>query len=172
LVDRPLSVQGQALVVIIREFDPVRDSAALRDLFTELQDYERQLDPAKPAGSAVADPYLSRMWDRCREWNGRVFVAEVAGGVVGFACVWARVRPDEPEDDPSEYAYVSDLVVSAAHRRCGIGHRLLSAAECHARSQGARSLRISVLARNGAARCLYGSAGFEEYEVELVKPLG
>jgi ribosomal protein S18 acetylase RimI-like enzyme len=98
-------------------------------------------------------------------------VAEVAGDVVGFVCVWARVRPDEPEDDPSAYAYVSDLVVRAVHRRCGIGRRLLSAAEGHARSRGMRSLRISVLARNDAARSLYGSAGFEEYEVELVKPL-
>jgi ribosomal protein S18 acetylase RimI-like enzyme len=67
---------------------------------------------------------------------------------------------------------VSDLVVGTAYRRRGIGSRLLSAAEGYARARGARSLRIEVLARNAAARRLYASAGYEEYEVELAKPLG
>jgi ribosomal protein S18 acetylase RimI-like enzyme len=159
-------------VVIIREFDESRDGTALRDCFIELQNCERQLDPGKPEGSTIADAYLNRMLARCREWDGRVFVAEVAGQVAGFVCVWARVQPDEPDDDPTQYAYVSDLVVGGAYRRRGIGSRLLSAAEDYARMRGAASLRIGVLARNAAARHLYESAGFEEHEVELAKRLG
>jgi ribosomal protein S18 acetylase RimI-like enzyme len=159
-------------VVIIREFDHSRDSTALRECFTELQNYERQLDPGKPEGSTIAEAYLNRMFARCREWEGRVFVAEVADQVVGFVCVWARVQPDEPDDNPAEYAFVSDLVVRTTYRRRGIGSQLLSAAEYYARARGARSLRIGVLGRNAAARRLYGAAGFEEYEVELAKQLG
>jgi ribosomal protein S18 acetylase RimI-like enzyme len=159
-------------VVIIRDFDPSRDGIALRDCFIELQNYERQLDPGKPEGSAIAEACLNRMFARCREWDGRVFVAEVAGQVVGFACVWARVQPDEPDENPAEYAFVSDLVVSAAYRRREIGSQLLSAAEVYARDRGAKSLRIGVLARNSAARRLYASHGFAEYEVELAKQLG
>jgi ribosomal protein S18 acetylase RimI-like enzyme len=159
-------------VFIIRDFDHSRDRPALRDCFIELQNYERQLDPGKPEGSTIAEAYLNWMFARCREWEGRVFVAEVAGQVVGFSCVWARVRPDEPGENPAEYAYVSDLVVRTTYQRRGIGSQLLSAAEGYARARGARSLRIGVLARNSAARRLYGAAGFEEYEVELAKHLG
>jgi ribosomal protein S18 acetylase RimI-like enzyme len=159
-------------VVIIRDSDPLRDAIALRDCFIELQNYERQLDPGKPEGSAIAEAYLNRMFARCREWDGRIFVAELAGQVVGFACVWARVRPDEPDENPAEYAFVSDLVVSAAYRRRGIGSQLLSATEAYARDRGARSLHIGVLANNSAARRLYVSHGFAEYEVELAKQLG
>jgi ribosomal protein S18 acetylase RimI-like enzyme len=159
-------------VVIIRDFDPSRDGTALRACFIELQNYERQLDPGKPEGSTIADAYLDRMFARCRKWEGRVFVADLAGQVVGFACVWAQVQPDEPDESPEEYGFVSDLVVRTTYRRRGIGSRLLSAAEGYARVRGARSLRIGVLARNAAARRLFGSAGFEEYEVELTKPLG
>src|SRR5262249_18528930 len=72
------------VVVIVRDFDQSRDSAALRDCFIELQNYERQLDPGKPEGSTVAEAYLERMFARCREWDGRVFVAEVLSNVVGF----------------------------------------------------------------------------------------
>jgi ribosomal protein S18 acetylase RimI-like enzyme len=172
LIVRHSWIEGDVPVVIIRDFDHSRDSTALRDWFVELQNYERQFDPGKPEGSTIAEAYLNRMWARCRQWGGQVFVAEVAGQVVGFACVWARVKPDEPDDDPSEYAFVSDLVVGSTYRRRGIGSQLLSAAECYARARGARSLRIAVLAHNVAARRLYTSAGFEEYEVELAKQLG
>jgi ribosomal protein S18 acetylase RimI-like enzyme len=165
-------IEGHVSGVIIREFDRARDRTALRELFIELQNSERQLDPGMPEGSTVATAYLKRMLARCRHWDGRVFVAEVAGEVVGFACVWARVEPDEPDEDPAEYAVVSDLVVRTTCRRRGIGGRLLSAAEGYARTRGAGSLRIGVLAHNAPARRLYASAGFQEYGVELVKRLG
>ena len=159
-------------MVIIREFDPSRDGTALRDCFIELQNHERRLDPGKPEGATVAEAYLNRMFARCREWEGQVFVAEVAGEMVGFVCLWARVKPDEPDENPSEYAFISDLVVGPTYRRCGIGRQLLSAAECYAKARGSQTLRLGVLARNTAARRLYRSAGFEEYEVELSKQLG
>jgi ribosomal protein S18 acetylase RimI-like enzyme len=158
-------------VAIIRDFDPSRDSTAFRDCFIELQNDERRLDPGKPEGAAVARAYLERMFARCRQWDGRVFVAEDADTLVGFICVWARVQLDEPDDNPAHYAHVSDLIVRTPYRRRGVGRQLLSAAENYARVQGAVSLRIGVFARNAAARHLYASAGFEEYKIELAKQL-
>src|SRR5262249_48849393 len=146
-----------------------RDSASLRDCFIELQNDERRLDPGKPDGTTIAQAYLERMFARCRQWDGRVFVAEDAERLVGFVCVWARVPPDEPDDNSALYAHVSDLVVRAAYRRRGIGRQLLSAAEDYARARGAMCLRIGVSARNAAARNLYESAGFEDYKIELAK---
>jgi ribosomal protein S18 acetylase RimI-like enzyme len=158
-------------MVTLRDYAADRDSARLRDCLIELQNSERELEPGKPEGSTIADEYLDRMFARCRKWDGKVFVAEVAGQAVGFVCVWAKVPPEEPNDDPSEYAFVSDLVVLPGHRRRGVGRELLAMAERYARSRGARSLRIGVLARNATARHLYGSAGFSDYEVEMEKPL-
>ena len=68
--------------------------------------------------------------------------------------------------------YVSDLIVSAAHRGRGIGRRLLRAAEALAREAGARTIRLSVKAGNVGARSLYAAEGFEEAEIYLEKPLG
>src|SRR5262249_38582494 len=152
-------------------FNYSHDTSALHDCFIELQNSERQLDPGKPEGSTIVETYLSWMFAHCRDWDGRVFVAEVAGQVIGFVCVWARVQPDEPDENPAEYALVSDLVVSAAYRRRGIGSQLLSAAEGFAGAQGALSLRIGVSAGNAAARRLYELVGFQEYRVELAKRL-
>lgn len=155
-------------MIVIREFNYSHDTAALRDCVIELQNHQRQLDPGKPEGSTIAVVYLNWMFARCRDWEGRIFVAEVASEVVGFACVWAKVQPNEPDENPAAYALVSDLVVRMPYRRRGIGKQLLRAAESFVRERGAESLRIGVSAQNVAAKRLYESVGFTDYKLELV----
>jgi ribosomal protein S18 acetylase RimI-like enzyme len=156
----------------IREFDPLRDRQAVRSCFAELQDFERSLDPRVPPGEHVADTYLDLMFQRCRDFAGVVLVAEMDQSVVGFVTIWTRYRSHEPDDDPAEHGYVSDLIVAATHRGRGIGRPLLRAAEARAREAGARTIRLSVKARNAGARYLYAAEGFEEAEIYLEKSLG
>jgi ribosomal protein S18 acetylase RimI-like enzyme len=158
-------------MVRIREFEPPRDRPALRTCLIELQDFEHQLDPRKPPGEQVADAYLDLMLRRCRDFDGVVLVAEIAGDVIGFVTIWKRFRSSEPDDDPRQHGYVSDLLVRASHRGRGIGRSLLRAAEARAGEAGARSVRISVMAGNTAARSLYAAEGFVESEICLEKRL-
>ena len=155
----------------IRKFDPRRDRQAVRTYVVELQDFERTLDSRLPPGERVADAYLDVMFRRCREFDGVVLVAELDRAVVGFVAVWTRYRSSEPNDDPREHGYISDLVVSATHRGRGIGRTLLRAAEARAREAGAREVRISVKAGNAGALSLYSAEGFEEFEIYLEKSL-
>jgi ribosomal protein S18 acetylase RimI-like enzyme len=157
--------------VTIREFDPSGDTQALADLVILLQNHERQFAPGMPEGSTMVEPYLELLMVRCRKWDGKMFVAEEAGEVIGFVCVWARVPSREPDDDPSEYAFISDLVVSPAYRRRGVGRGLMAAAEDYARARGGRRIRLNVLARNAAARVFYESLNYVEKEIELEKGL-
>ena len=77
---------------------------------------------AGPRGGS--DPYLAEVFRNCAESSGRIFLAEANGVVVGFVCVLAKVLPSA-DDGLDRYAYISDLVVRAAHRRRGIGRDLL-----------------------------------------------
>ncbi len=155
----------------VREFDPLRDHDAVRCCAIELQDFERELDPRMPPGEKIADRYLDRMFRRCAEFDGVVLVAEADGVLTGFVSVWTRYRSSEPEDDPAEHGYVSDLVVSANHRGRGIGRALLRAAEARARQAGADTLRVSVKAANTNALSLYSAEGFQSSEIYLEKRL-
>jgi hypothetical protein len=109
----------------IREFDPLRDRQAVRACFVELQEFERKLDPRMPPGERVADTYLELMFQRCREFEGVILVAEVDRAVAGFVTIWTRYRSFEPDDDPAEHGFISNLIVSATHRDRGIGRSLL-----------------------------------------------
>lgn len=163
----------------IRPYRRETDADGVRACFLALQDYERSLEPALPAGHAIADVYLARMFDRCAKWDGVVFVAESDGtagapgvrSIIGFVSVWARVPQDEPDEPAGDYAFVSDLVVLPESRGRGAGTALLAEAERHARSRGATTFKIGVLARNAGARRLYEKIGFADYRVQLTKPL-
>jgi len=156
---------------VIRDYEPSRDRDQLRACVVELQEFERGLEPRLPRGEEMADQYLAFMLERCARTSGRVFIAEIDHAVVGFVAVLANVPQEEPDEDRAPYAYVSDLVVRSAYRRRGLGRALLEEAERFARGAGASLLRVGVLALNEGARRLYGSMGFADYTVQLVKPL-
>jgi ribosomal protein S18 acetylase RimI-like enzyme len=157
-------------MLVIREYRPA-DGSQIEACLVELQEFERLIDPNLAEGHTMAKSYLARMFARCSETLGKVFVAEFDGRLVGFISIWARVKSDSLEEQDFEYAYISDLVVLADYRGRGIGRALLRRAEEHSVMQGATMLKVGVLADNSVARRLYHDAGFQEYEVILVKHL-
>ena len=151
----------------IRECDRKKDLDGLLRCAIELQNFERGLDPRMPEGSSIAERYIKQMFRDRRQFAGKIFVADDDGAVVGYASVWARARAEDISSGPQEYALVADLVVLSSHRNQGIGRLLLSASEAYARSYGCECLRIASLAANDAARALYTSQGFKDYEIVL-----
>jgi Acetyltransferase (GNAT) family len=87
------------------------------------------------------------------------------------AGVYATHWLPSADDGLDPYAYISDLVVRAAHRRRGIGRDLLVRAESFAREFGAKQLKVGVLVRNEATHTFYRTGGFRDHTVQLVKPL-
>ncbi len=157
--------------MVVREFNREADFDGLRACLVELQDFERQIDRRKPTGDEIANACVSDALLKCAECHGRIFVADETGSIAGYATVLAKVRSDSLDDGDLEYAYLADLVVRAAFRRRGIGRELIARAETYARDQGAKWLRVCVLAENEGARHLYCTAGFSELYIDLEKSL-
>jgi GNAT superfamily N-acetyltransferase len=153
---------------LIREYRPA-DASAVRQCVVELQDFERALDSRLRPGETMADEYCERIHARCVESDGRVFVAEHDGAVVGFVAVFSREPFTELDDPPGTYALISDLVVLPPFRGQGIGRQLLQRAEAFAREADAREIRIGVLAENLGARRLYLASAFVPHVEILVK---
>ena len=154
---------------IIREYRP-EDLRQVKDCFVTLQDFLHGLEPQVREGKA-ATQYFDYMFARCADTHGKIFVAEIEQRVVGFICLWAKVQSEELDEEPTEYAYISDLVVLPAYRGRGLGRALLEKAEVHALVHGATMLKIESLAKNGVATTLYRNSGFSAYQILLVKRL-
>jgi ribosomal protein S18 acetylase RimI-like enzyme len=96
-----------------------------------------------------------------------VFVAEGEpekeggrGGLVGVAIARAYDTPPDPTMVPLRRGHVETLVVSAAHRRRGLGARLMDEIAAWARRQGAAELVLTVWAGNDAAQAFYERLGY------------
>ena len=170
-IERTLDLSyGLTPIVLIRQYDPTADYSALRACLVELQTWEQSLEPGLPASEEAADPYLAEVFRNCAENSGRIFLAEADGAVVGLICVLAKVLPSA-DDGIAPYAYISDLVVRAAHRGRGVGRELMMRAESFAREFGAKQLKVGVLVCNEATHAFYRAGGFRDYTVQLVKLL-
>lgn len=159
-------------MIQIRSFDKVTDAGQLRECIVELQEFERKIDPRMPSGEEIADEYIAEMLTRCKACEGNVLVADDDGTIAGYVTVLNRVQSDDLDDGNIEFGLVADLLVRDAHRGCGLGHKLMQAAEGFASDNGVKWLRISVMAANQGARQLYSSMGYDEIYVELEKDLG
>jgi len=82
-------------------------------------------------------------------------VAEVDGRVVGYAISWFVLDQGE----------LGNVAVAEAHRRQGIGRRLVGAAIERARARGVRELYLEVRRSNTGAQRLYLHMGFRQVGV-------
>jgi GNAT superfamily N-acetyltransferase len=155
---------------IIRPYDAVRDSEALRACIIEHQDFHRSVEPSWPEGKAIVNDYVKYLATQCAVHDGRVMVAERGGEVVGFVCVVASTHGDSP-DDPATFAWIHDIFVRPEHRRHGVATKLMAEAESFSRARGARLLRLGVLERNEGAHTFYRGQGFRDYVRVLTKAL-
>ncbi|WP_283136126.1 GNAT family N-acetyltransferase [Rhizohabitans arisaemae] len=123
------------------------DLVSLLELYAELHPDDPPLPP-EVAG---------RTWTAMTRQDGRVvLVAETDGTLVGT--VDCTVSPNLTRG-ASPHMLVENVVVSAAHRRRGIGTGLLEAAVTLARSAGCYKVQL-LSARAEDAHSFYESCGF------------
>lgn len=153
--------------LIIRRCKP-SDRSAIDALNRSLQAYEAPLRPTRIDADAIPPSYVDEIFFRIRKRVGGIVVAEIGVEIVGFI---AWICDEDPlELDPPE-VIVTDLVVSAPHRRSGVGRELLKAAEAAAVTAGITRISVSTLSANTDARAAYEALGFDQVMVSYEKHL-
>lgn len=122
----------------------------------------------RAAGDPLPEWYFH---DLIANGAGAIYVAEVAGAVVGFAALTARHAPAYGMLVARKTATLENIVVTAAHRGAGVGRALLRACAEWARRQGADSLDLLVWEFNGDARAFYERHGMETLNRTMSLPL-
>ena len=120
-------------------------------LFQPMARSESRLPPEKEAGfitglgTPVGDPGWRRVW----------LAFDAAGAIAGH--VDLRARPERP----AAHRALLGMGVHRAHRRQGLGARLIDTAMAWAREQaGIDWIDLEVLSSNRVARDLYARSGF------------
>jgi GNAT superfamily N-acetyltransferase len=141
--------------VEIRAYAP-DDAPALALLLGELGHPASAEQAAESAGAFASRP------------GATLLVAVEAGGIVGAAGSALVPRLDAERLS----CRITELVVSAASRRGGIGRALVAAIEARAREAGATRLDLSTGDWRTDAHAFYEGLGFSDNARALVRRLG
>ena len=125
--------------------------------------YQLSLDMSalEPEYFAVAQQREAPMREAILEETKDIFLADLDGKIVGFACVWeCETKAEENYLVPGKFAYLSDLVLLPESRGRGIGGALLDARKNWAGQRGISRMKLDSLCKNEVANHLYEREGF------------
>ncbi len=147
------------------------DAEGLARVYLESAEYHAQLDSERysvPGADAIASRYRENRQHAGAD--GRTFVAEISGDIVGF--VDARLdRSPDPMHRDMTYCHIVEIAVAARHQRRGIGAQLVRAAEDWGRARGAALASLEYLAANARAAAFYRDIGYAPGAVTAIKRL-
>lgn len=147
------------------------EAPLLKQFIDKLQAVEHAVEPDRRVDDTVADEYLVQLLGTVAEQDGRIFVAEVDGTVVGWLVTYVGEDAIYVRAEDRTYGYMAELFVEEPFRRQRVAHALLATAEVDFAARGLHTLEIGVLAGNAAARAAFEAMGYRPYSLALRKRL-
>jgi GNAT superfamily N-acetyltransferase len=121
--------------------------------------FHEALDESHTLVDDATERWVRYIGPKFADENWRIFVAERGDELVGY--VAAIIQDHPPVFVSTKHGFVETISVDEAHRRQGIGKRLVRAAENWLRSCGVPEITVRIDERNPASKALFASAGFE-----------
>ncbi|RJO66440.1 MAG: GNAT family N-acetyltransferase [Myxococcales bacterium] len=146
------------------------DLERLCELWQQLMELHAELDPIFTPARDGRDHY--RRWLRYHldEPDSQVIIAEAEGRVAGY--ILAQVQTIPPVMRFRRIGFISDMVVDAAWRNCGVGRAMVRELEHRMRDLGIERLELKSSSRNPQANHFWEKVcGFEEFVKVRCKPL-
>ena len=147
------------------------DTAAIGRLGALLVRLHHDLDPQRfiAATSRTESAYGSFLGTQLAEPNIVILVAERNGEVIGYSYAGVEGTDYMALRGPAGALY--DIVVDPAHRRHGVGRKLLDATLAALKARGAPRVVLSTAERNESAQRLFARAGFRRTMIEMTREL-
>jgi len=145
------------------------DLPRLTELWIEIAAHHTSLDPLftlRPGAEPEVERLMAGLF---RDPDAAIFVWEGPDDLLGFCTV--RIDRAPPILQETRRAEITDLGVSAAARRRGIGRELVAAACSWARDRRISRLEVRVAARNREGQAFWRSLGFDDLMDVLHRPL-
>ena len=131
------------------------DRIRLQELWLELIDYRRALDPRYPTVLHLREVVMSKIDEATGSFRFRLLVAERAGRIVGFAL--AEIQRERPRP-----AWIHELYVEPAERRRGVAGRLVEEVLDWFGSEQSERVYVRVESANRDGLAFWDAYDFEE----------
>jgi ribosomal protein S18 acetylase RimI-like enzyme len=147
------------------------EEQTLASFIAGLQVFEHAFEPNRRTDAAVGADYYRVLMKRVAESDGRVFVADEKGRLLGWLVSLAQEGEVYVLEEERRTGYIAELFVVEEVRGAGVGRALIAAAEADFRARGFPVMTIGAVAGNTRARAIYESLGYRPYATILRKKL-
>ena len=160
--------------MIIREFAN-NDLEQIKDLLVELQQYVIEIDKynLNIISDAYRDKYFEYMIDDLKTQQGKIYIAEENGAIIGFIAGYVQTYDERDKLDytcPNK-GIVAELIVGKNIRSKGTGQLLLNKLEEYFTSIECKYIQIDVFAYNEIGKNFYYKNKYEDRMITLFKKL-
>jgi len=155
----------------------LQDREALCQLYHEFHEFhvrgvpDRLLSPSQPPATYLGSELYLTLEKIIAADDAAIWVAEVAGQLVGLAEVYVRDDEPGPLRVARRYGHLQSLMVQAACQRRGIGAQLLAAAQQWAAANGAVEMRLDTWEFAAGPLAFYQSLGYRTLRRTWVREL-
>jgi ribosomal protein S18 acetylase RimI-like enzyme len=149
----------------VRDAHP-RDLDRLVELWSDLADHHARVDPLFELRSDAGPRVRELLAAGLRGPDAATFVWEMSGGtgpieLVGFCTLRIDRAPSIQHE--TERAEITDLGVSPAQRRRGIGRALVAAARDWLTARGVERVEVRVATGNPEGQAFWRALGFDDF---------
>lgn len=138
-----------------------RDLPSLGALWQEMMDYHRTYDLRFRFSPNAPREVERHLLETLKSRAARIFVAEAEGKVIGY--IVGEVHARRPIYPVGTYGFVSDICVTAAWRRRGVGGSLVTALDAWFATQKVTSVELFAAALNPHSIAFWRAMGYDEY---------
>jgi GNAT superfamily N-acetyltransferase len=135
-----------------------QDRQRLLDLWLDLVEHHRHLDPRYPSLPGLREVLLGEIASGLERSSCRIWLAELEGEPVGF--LFAELEAARPSEPAA--AWIHELYVARDRRRRGIASILVDAADAWFAEVGAPRARVRVEPGNRPGLGFWSARGFVE----------
>lgn len=147
----------------------LRDLRQMLVLWHELMEFHRQRDAFFTPAADGDEHFLAHLRDVLSKPSWRLLVAEQEHRLVGY-CLVGILRYPGVYERP-RFGWIQDFVVTASHRRGGVGTRLFEVAADWLRGQGVERIELEVATTNEVSMDFWQRQGFATFIAKMRRPL-
>ena len=137
------------------------------ELWKELMDFHRNLDPFFIRSKDGSDNFLKWVEKQMEIEDAELFVADVSGKIIGYSKIQISEYP--PVFEKKQYGMISDVVVAKKYRRQGIGKALFDESKKWFTGKGISRIELRVANVNPVAQGFWEKMGFKSYMTTMYK---
>jgi GNAT superfamily N-acetyltransferase len=138
-----------------------KDVPAIVELWKELMDYHKKLDPLFTRSTSGHKRFAEFLIHHINSNDSRVFVAMDGKNPVGYCLI--KISDYPPVLEKQQYGELSNMAVTKKYRRCGIGKRLIKKVCQWCAKRGISRIEARYSTANQPTAEFWAKVGFRPY---------